>query len=206
MTYAHETLSQHKGMMIKLSRRAQRRLEGAGISVEFDDIMQEATVAFIKAKQGFDPQNGAKFSTYLWTSITNNLNRFCDQMRDLYRGSVSLDAPSSDSKDAPSLMDVLVDINAIDPQEALMRNETAVETLAQFSPDTRRVLTYLITQPESLMQEYGRVRAYYEHSREMGHAGPRVKFGIDFICEVMGMSNSHRRRIKQEINSFMEKS
>lgn len=204
MTYVTDTIADHKGMMIKLSRRAQYRLERAGISVEFDDVMQEASVAFVKAKQGFSPQHGAKFSTYLWTAIGNNLNRFCDQMRDAYRGAVSLDTPASDSEDAPSLLDVLQDVNALDPQEILMRNQTASETLAQFSPDTRRVLTCLITQPDLLMQEYERVRAYYEMSRAMGHAGPRVKFGIDFICEVLGMSNSRRRSIKHEINCFME--
>lgn len=38
--------------------------QGAGLSLDYEDMFQEASVAFVLAAEGYDPDSGLKFSTY----------------------------------------------------------------------------------------------------------------------------------------------
>jgi hypothetical protein len=66
------------------------------------------------------------------------------------------------------------------------------------------VLTLFVTQPDALMKEVQRIRAFYDLSREQGFAAPRVKFGVDIICDILGYRDADRRSVKAEIKDFME--
>jgi RNA polymerase sigma factor (sigma-70 family) len=63
-------------------------------SAAFDDLLGEAMIAFISAKDSFDPKRGVKFSTYAYTVISN---RLADAVKKIPPAAVEI------PKDIPSL-------------------------------------------------------------------------------------------------------
>lgn len=59
--------------------------------VEFDDLFQEAYIAYHEAMKSFDP-NKAKISTHLWHCISNHLKNYV-KLEKPYLGMVSIEEP-----------------------------------------------------------------------------------------------------------------
>lgn len=54
----------HIGLVRLQARQGYKWACGAGLLLSFDDMYQEASVAFLLAAKGFDPDKGVKFSAY----------------------------------------------------------------------------------------------------------------------------------------------
>ena len=69
---SHEAylLRQHNGLIWSIVRR------DLGRGVEADDLYQLASIGFLKAVRGFDPQYGTQFSTYAVPKIAGEIRRF----------------------------------------------------------------------------------------------------------------------------------
>ena len=52
------------GLVHLQAKRGFKWAQGAGLSLDYDDMFQEASLAFVVAAEGFDPEAGLKFSTY----------------------------------------------------------------------------------------------------------------------------------------------
>ena len=63
-------LRQHNGLIWSIVRRY------LGRGVEADDLYQLASIGFLKAVRGFDPQYGTQFSTYAVPKIAGEIRRF----------------------------------------------------------------------------------------------------------------------------------
>jgi len=200
MTDLLPDMADYKGMLIKLSRRAQSRLRTAGVEADFDDIMQEAQITFMRAAELYDNTRQVKFSTYLWSAISMNLNRYCDNQRSAVHKTGSLFEPIGEDGE---LIDVLEDPNAMDPADVLEREETARRTLEEFSDLTRRVLEQLIAPSNALVEEIERMKAFSARCKEAGYASPNVKLSVDTICQVMGMSEAQLKATRREVRGFM---
>ena len=61
---------QHNGLIWSIVRRY------LGRGVEADDLYQLASIGFLKAVRGFDPQYGTQFSTYAVPKIAGEIRRF----------------------------------------------------------------------------------------------------------------------------------
>ncbi|MFK3741019.1 sigma factor [Massilia sp. TN1-12] len=62
----NETLSfkENIGLVHFHAKRGFARAQQAGVPLSYDDMFQEASLAFVMATRGFDPEAGVKFSAY----------------------------------------------------------------------------------------------------------------------------------------------
>jgi len=62
----NETLSfkENIGLVHFHAKRGFARAQQAGVPLSYDDMFQEASMAFVMAARGFDPEAGVKFSAY----------------------------------------------------------------------------------------------------------------------------------------------
>lgn len=81
-----ELLERNRGMITAVVRRFSGRL--AGHSADENDLFQIASIGFIKAVRGFEPELGYCFSTYAMPKIVGEVRRFLrdDGMIKLGRG------------------------------------------------------------------------------------------------------------------------
>lgn len=52
------------GLIHFQAKRGFKWASGAGLTLDYEDLFQEASLAFVVASRGFDPEHGGKFSTY----------------------------------------------------------------------------------------------------------------------------------------------
>lgn len=69
-----ERIQETKGLAYYVSLRFKNR--GAGLGIDYDDIVSESMIGLIKAIRGFDPTYGVKFSTYAINVIKNQVSEF----------------------------------------------------------------------------------------------------------------------------------
>lgn len=64
VTAAPQRFEDHIGLIHLQAKFGLRWAGGAGVQMEYDDMYQEASLAFIAASAGFNPDAGVKFSAY----------------------------------------------------------------------------------------------------------------------------------------------
>lgn len=64
MTQPAISFKDNVGLVHMQAKRGFKWAQGAGLSLDYDDMFQEASLAFVVAANGFDPDTGLKFSTY----------------------------------------------------------------------------------------------------------------------------------------------
>ncbi|WPZ17831.1 sigma-70 family RNA polymerase sigma factor [Geobacillus subterraneus] len=139
-----EAFDRHKGLI----RLVCGRLQGYARrnDIEWGDLWQEASLAFVQAYRKYDPTRGVMFSTYAVRTITFYLLKYIERSYRKKVVSVSLDVPA-DEKERHSILDVIGregDYTGIDVREF-------VETL---TPDEKEVLR--LTAAGIIQTEIGR--------------------------------------------------
>ena len=54
------------GLVVTLARRAHERLSAAGAAIDFEDLLQEASLGLLAAARRYDPDRGVEFSTFAY--------------------------------------------------------------------------------------------------------------------------------------------
>ena len=67
-------------MLKKLSKKCLARVAAMGVSMDFDDILQEMYMGYIRAQQAWKPDGRSLFSTYCQTVCLNNFNAAIKKM------------------------------------------------------------------------------------------------------------------------------
>jgi hypothetical protein len=70
----------HIGLMQKWAVKFHSRLVAAGLGVEFDDVMGELRLAFVKSSQGYDPERGYTFTAFLQQCCQNHFNKYANRL------------------------------------------------------------------------------------------------------------------------------
>lgn len=190
------------GIMKSLANQHFTRLRSMGASLEFEDLMGEAHIAYCKALEGFDPERGIKFSTYLYTAVSNRLVRFEGNVRDQLRNEQSADVEIGDEGGT-----TLLDMIASEGQSALDGMVTRQEVqmrLSGLSVNALQVLMLLEDTPPAVMRELKRQQAFSATCKREGFAAPAITLNVKFICDLLGLSDSTRRKVRQEINALLE--
>ena len=139
-----EAFDRHKGLIRLVCGRLQGYARRNGI--EWGDLWQEASLAFVQVYRKYDTTRGTTFSTYAVMGMTYHLLRYIQGSYRRKVASVSLDAPA-DEKERHSILDVIGregDYTGIDVREF-------VETL---TPDEKEVLR--LTAAGIIQREIGR--------------------------------------------------
>lgn len=72
--------SDHTGLLHKWAVKFHARLTAASLGVEFDDVMGELSLAFVKATQGYKPERGFSFTAFLQQCCQHHFNKYADRL------------------------------------------------------------------------------------------------------------------------------
>ena len=97
-------MKDHEGLLHKYARGGHARLTSAGVGIDYDDVLQEIRISFIKASRKFNPEIGVGFSSYMGRAVINNFNLYAE--RELSRhfglGVISIEELSGSDDDETS--------------------------------------------------------------------------------------------------------
>lgn len=194
----------YEGMINKLSWRAHAKLQRQGVAADIDDLKQEGASAFMRAVEGYKPETGFKFSTYLWTAVQNAHKQHAAKVRAGH--CTSLNTKLSEDEGA-EMIDLIADesIDAtIDVMERNQEREASFRrNMASVSCETRAVIIILIRRPDEVLKEVERCRAHSKRSRKLGFAAPNHSLSVEFICNLLHFTEKQSRMVKREIKWIM---
>lgn len=201
MTYPAE-LKDYERLLASLSHKALRRATTQGCRIEFDDLFQEAKITFVHARDKFDPEQGVKFSTYLWQAVRNNLMRLTQRAAETDRNSRSLDERIGD-EDGGTLHDILpAQLESI--EERMERMERSSVMFGRLSYNARRVIVILDAPSPELVRELRRAEAFRRHCKANDYAASQRVLDVGFVCTALGFDSKETRRVKREFKDIME--
>ena len=91
----------YERFVAQMSWKSYRRARASGLQLEFDDIYQEASIAYMRASKTFNPALGYRFITYLGAAIMTALANYKHrQDRQLVGRTVSIDTMLNEEGDA----------------------------------------------------------------------------------------------------------
>jgi hypothetical protein len=196
----------------KLCNQAMVRVRTHRLNIEYDDLFQEASVAFMHSKRAFDPSKGVKFLTYLGYAASNRLSRFVgDAIHDqMEMGSKCVSMDDMQEDEGAGLHEVLPDSNP-GAEEILTVQQNIEERLSALSPLARRVIEMSISPPSELLAEFNAFRARCHREREVlnyNSVAPKeltTTFIVThFLPSVLNIGLSQRRAINAELKRFAE--
>lgn len=157
----------YKRFVAQLSWKSYRRAKSSGLAVDFDDIFQEASMAYVRAAQKFNPNLGFKFITYCGAAVMSALAQHKRQLdKQLVGKTVSLDSMLGDDEDA---YDIFPN-HAADPMQELVFDGEFQLAMSKLGPIGELVIEWLINPPPEVEAELG---AYKWKLCEMQRRGMR---------------------------------
>lgn len=115
-------------MLKKLAYKSFARVQAMGLGMEYEDVHQEMMLSYVKAKEKWNPQGGALFSTYCTTVCLNNFNNAIKKMERDRRelGLVSASEFGSGDEEQGNLLENSMPANDIDLPEARLEKAQAL--------------------------------------------------------------------------------
>lgn len=170
--------AQNSGLVHKVSRKIYNRLLAMGASVEYNDIVQEATVVMIKAHERFDPSLGFKFSTYYYRSTYNELNKFAESYeKDVnILGVMSMQGAVDDDGDMID-MESSIDGGHGSPEQMLEAKQLLRQIKRELSPLAYQMLQFMCDPPEDFLREWKIACKLGSVSSDEIH--------LNFVCDYM---------------------
>tara|TARA_R110000851_G_C13102760_1_gene569368 strand:- start:104522 stop:105169 length:648 start_codon:yes stop_codon:yes gene_type:complete len=203
-----EKYEDHMGAVIDITRRAYKRACAANMPVEFEELKQEVSLAWVKANATFDPSLGNKFSTYFYRVAYSS--SFLDKLfRETAHQTIDLGITSGtiQTEDGDAQISDITASNAAEPDLELIIAENFDRFYTGLKiPDSRLAIDMLIDTPDYLELEFQAQMQKAEDKRSVGinSRGQRdlnLSFIIRFIAKLRNKGNSraYLDRIYSEI-------
>ncbi len=141
---------------------------------DFDELMSEASLAYVQARNGFDPSKGAKFSSWLYQIVRG---RLMDWKRKQYSKRIPL------SEDDPNTVSVNQKMSLIDAIRQECSPDSGVVVQLILNPPIDVILT--ARQWRSEKSPISLRIAVEQHLRELGWAVSRVWQAFGEIQEAL---------------------
>ena len=137
---------QNEKMLHSMARKGYARVMGMGLSMEYEDVFQEMCLFACKARTGFDPSRGFKFSTYMVPSVWSQFNKLMDRMaREHFGlGLVNVEDIGTEGQDQYELMACSGEL----PDEAFERKERFRKGVRALDKKSQAALVCLMRQIE----------------------------------------------------------
>ena len=205
-----EFFEANKGLVYKVSMAAMRRISQSGIAVDFNDIYQVASEAFIRCYQGYDPTSGFQFSTYFWKSAMNAVNAaFSPLIRErMEYGTVSVEEMTANASrgedDEVSMADVVLK-DTTDPQSLVAIREFLADVDARLSPLAKLILNWLIDPPDDLLEAIESQTAHAIYARSLGFVRRAPTLNLrpraigSYLIDIHGVDRGKVRLALEEI-------
>lgn len=145
---SYESISrQLKGLAGKFFSRAQ----AIGIAMDFEDVVQELNIAYLRARAGWRVEGGARFSTFFQTCACRHFNHYIAkeeaERANLGMGSMSalIDKwGAGDDGDMPASIEAAMGDEDESPEDARERRQETSARIAQLSSSARRIVLALV--------------------------------------------------------------
>ena len=157
----------YEKFVAQMSWKSHRRYQMAGRHMDFDDIYQEAALAFVRATRTFDPSLGYKFITYCGAAVASALANYKTRLdKQLVGSTVSIDALLGPDEDG---YEILPGYDS-SPLDTLILQADLAETLNSLGPLGAQMIEWMVSPPPEIEAE---LEAYRWKRNEMSRRGLR---------------------------------
>lgn len=175
--------------LLKLAGKCHARVEKLGLSMDFDDVLQEMRLSYVKAAQKWNPQGGSLFTTYCQTVCLNNFNQAIRKMERervehglMFEGELARSDADSDFE--PDVLGEAIAGSDSDRPDMRLDSEAALrESLVGMSFAAKRLVG-------ALLQEERRLEV------EVGPPSPKR---LRDLANMVGVQGEELSRVKREL-------
>jgi len=178
--------------------------------ISLDDLVQEGALTWMICMEQFDPEAGAKFSTYLAQATYQNLNRFVDRFGNRRSGEsqsfTSLDAPSG--PDSETELHQFIEGDQWEDGEAMCIVHERIERARQeLSPMAALMYEWMYDPPEWVLEEVKAAREQVLYAVEQGILTHKyLPSDFDLVGRIVnrlwGVDHSRLRKIRTELRGY----
>jgi len=197
------------GLVHTVARKGYGRMQAIGAAIDYDDLVQDMSVVFIKAYELWDGDKG-KFSTYFMYSAFNEINKVAKKF-EIERVELRIKSVEEMTSSSDDQMDVSETIacGSDTPEQALEFKMMVAEALRGLSPVAHKMVEWLIDPPDELEREREARICHASLARDMGK-NKRAKFSeIGLVCDVLlmaGVCEVEVRNARRELEAAVKRS
>lgn len=201
---ANVTFDQHERLIYKFARQVQRRMFAAGAkTIQFEDLVQELSIAWCVARDCWDESVGVPFTPYFVNGMRQRINRFAEgEIKQHLVAPFSIDAPIDPESDK-----TMEGFRSLEPEPDTVEQRNFHDVvLAVISPEARRFLQILENPPPELLEELKVIQVRAENGRGRGlkSTAPR-NLTSALVFDLLGYGRSDRSKILGEIQKVVGK-
>lgn len=192
---------EHMGLVHTFARKGWGRMIAAHVNVQYEDVYQEMSIAFLKATKAYDPEKGYSFTAYAGRAIWNEFNRYAKKhiAERMELGLTSMgDLNRNDGEDSSLSIDEFVASPERGPEDNLMRKQEILENLRALSPTAKFLVAQMISPSKELEEAFA---AHQRAVRETEGRRAVLTMGLRFIGAHFGIE---RYRLSKAINELKD--
>lgn len=196
-----------RGLIYKLACRGWGRLKQANVHIDFEDVMQEMSLAYVKAAAGYDPEYGITFSAYLGRSCWNEFNKFAER---LIAEQVELRLVSVDAMDDKFELDGaggsfydMIDSGDQTPEDIMESIQEARLKTSKLNPTAIFIVQQLVKPSAPLVQHLKALQDHARHARdtiEGSNAHAPRDISINLIAKFFNIEKPRALKAKKLIS------
>jgi hypothetical protein len=176
-----------------------KRAHAAGArSVMLSDVVSELSLAWVIAREKFDPTQGVPFGAYLQLGMRNHINRWIDHQIGHAANAIDLDEEYGDEPGS-DLHEAVADTGPL--QDDLLGDSQEFEdNIALLSPEARQFVELLANPPLALYEEMSAIQARAEFAKSRGiSVGAPSHITGALVFDLMGAGRAERNKIYREV-------
>lgn len=164
-----EFFEKNKGLVHDVSNRGYRRVVSLNVGLEYEDVFQEMSMAFLKAYEGFDESKGYKFTTYYYMAAFNHLNTWIKKTASdrIQHGTVSIEELNSRGDEDNNIADLIM-VERLTPEHCAQYGQFVEHISESLSPLASWILEWTLSPPPELLDQVSKARAQAEYGRSLG--------------------------------------
>lgn len=185
----------HQALVHYVARKWAKSFEKAGVSMDYNDLVQEGFMVFIYASKKFDPTKDWAFSTYFNVAANHHFHNMLGRMIDERTQSLEID-------DDLSVLDFVED-ESQNPELEFQAGKRVEEAMNALSPVAKLMAELLLNPPKEIKDQFAAVEAKRKMASSLGiDERYPPELNLNFVASLMaaiGVSSSELSRAKEEV-------
>ena len=195
----------NRGLIYQTAGKAYRRIVAAGLDMDFEDVVQELNVAWLRACECYDKDTGNNFSTYLVRVMYNHINKVIEK-EERHTNDIGISKSMSfTTEEGEFNLEDILPADTQSPEENLSAADSIEDFLSSLSDDAKLVVDLLTNRSPELEHELACVQAKAELAREkfgeLRRAPTQVElhFVLNYLKTLRGEGVRYVRELRSEI-------
>lgn len=185
----------HQALVHYVARKWLKSFEKAGVSIDYNDLVQEGFMVFIYASKKFDPTKGWAFSTYFTVASNHHFHNMLGRLIDERTQSVELG-------DDLSILD-LVEDESENPELEFQAGKRVEEAMNALSPVAKLMAELLLNPPKEIKDQFAAIEAKRKMASSLGiDERYPPELNLNFVASLMaaiGVGSSELSKAKEEV-------